>query len=277
MSQLLEALDRLVEAATVLRRERALALMVKKAERQVAVAFSRQGREFVSRLAKLKGSFSESALTEETAKTPEWEPLFTAAEMATLAAFEDPLGVLHRAALAAGARATLADFGVKTSFDLAAPEAVAFLKDRAAERVTLINETTRAEMRVLLTNAMEQGWSYDKTAKAIKDKFEGFAGRAPQKHIQSRAHLVAVQEAGEAYEAGSLQAAKRLLDLGLEMQKAWSTVGDNRVSEQCMMDEGAGWISIDDLFPSGNDRPPGHVSCRCTALYRRQSTTTKEV
>ncbi len=271
-----EALDRLLEAVTRLHRERVLAPAVKKAERQIGIAFSKQGREFLRRLAKLKRSFAESALVERTAETPEWEPLFTAAELAALRAFEDPLGVLHRAALAAGARVVMAEFGVKGSFDLEAPEAVSFLKGRAAERVKLINETTRAELKVLLANAMEQGWSYDKTARAIREKFEGFAGKRPQKHIQSRAHLVAVQESGEAYEHGTLTAGKKLADAGLVMEKSWLTTGDSRVSALCRGNQGAGWIPLEDAFPSGHDRPLGHVACRCTLLLQRQKET-KEV
>jgi hypothetical protein len=276
LSQLLEALGRLAEAATVLRRERALAPIVKKAERQIGIAFSRQGREFVGRLGKIKGAFVESALLEKTAKTPTWEKLFTAAELATLAAFEDPISMLMRAAIAAGARVAMADFAVEGSFDLAAPEAVAFLKGRAAERVTMINATTREEMRTLVTEAMDKGWGYDKTARAIREKFEGFAGKRPQAHIQSRAHMVAVTEAGEAYEEGSLQVIKGATGTGLDFEKSWLTVGDSKVSALCATNQGAGWIPVADAFPSGHDRPLGHPACRCTALYQRKRTD-KEV
>jgi hypothetical protein len=33
----------------------------------------------------------------------------------------------------------------------------------------------------------------------------------------------------------------------------------------------AGWVPIDEAFPSGNKEPPGHPRCRCTLDYRRQA------
>lgn len=270
MNELVEVLARLEETATVLRKERRLAGAVRKAERAIGAAFVRQGREFLVRFKRTARLFPDPELAEGTAEDLGWEALFTAAELATLAVFEQPLGLLHQAALLTGARVALADLRVDVSFGLENPRAVAFLEGRAAARVTMINETTRAELRVLLTRAMEDGWSYDKTARAIKEEFEGFAGRRPQQHIRSRAHLVAVQEAGEAYEEGNLAVGRELQAAGLEMEKSWLTVGDNRVSDQCLADEGAGWIPLEDPFPSGNDSPPGHVACRCTLLTRRK-------
>jgi hypothetical protein len=271
MPPLLEALDRLIEAATVLRKERLLKSAVAKAERQIALAFVRQGREFLTRLAKQKGRFAvEESLREGTAEELGWEPMFNAAELETLSMLEAPIGSVAQAALLAGARETIRDLAVEMSFELDNPRAVAFLKGRAAVRVTLINATTREQLRTMLTEAMENGWSYAKTAKAVNEKFDGFAGKLPQEHLRSRAELVAVQEAGEAYEAGTHAVGQELQAMGLEMEHAWLTVGDSRVSDQCWGDQGAGWIPLGDAFPSGNERPPGHVACRCTGLMRRR-------
>ncbi|MBN1629629.1 MAG: hypothetical protein JW990_07695 [Thermoleophilia bacterium] len=273
MSELLEVLKRLDAAAVRARKERQLASAVKTAERALAKAFAKQGREFLQGFARLEAQFpvSEAALVERTARRLDWERYFTAAELATLLLFEVPLSRLMQAALLIGARLAIADLKIDYSFALENPRAVAFLKDRAAARVTMINQATRSSLNTLLTKAMDDGWSYGKTAKAIREQFEGFAGRMPQKHIQSRAHLVAVQEAGEAYEHGNLAVGQELQAAGLQMEKSWLTVGDDRVSEQCQMDEAAGWIPLDDVFPSGNDCPPGHVACRCCALYQRKS------
>jgi len=270
LSLLSDSLDRLLEAAAILRRERRLAGIVRTAERGIARAFMAQGREFLRRLAAKRGLFGAAeALREGVGEDLDWEPLFTAAELDTLGAFETPIERATEAALLAGARVAIADLGIETSFGLKNPRAEAFLKDRAAARVTMINDATRAEMRTLLTKAMEEGWGYDKTARTLREQFDGFAGRMPQKHIQSRAHLVAVQETGEAYEEGNIAVGRELEDAGLAMEKSWLTVGDDRVSEQCLLDQGAGWIGLDEMFPSGNDRPPGHVACRCTTLIQR--------
>lgn len=265
---------RLEEAAAILRKERRLKTMVAKAERAIGKAFTRQGADFTKRLAKERAAFKaqEAKLREEVATTPDWEPLFTATEVATLALLAEPITALAQAALEAGVRVAIADLAIELDWSLENPRAVAFLKDRGAARVALINGTTRSELKTLLTQAMDRGWSYDKTAKAIREQFEGFAGRRPQKHIQSRAHLVAVTEAGEAYEHGNLSVGQELQAAGLEMQKSWLTVGDSRVSALCSGNQAAGWIALDDAFPSGHDRPLGHPACRCTALYQRKRT-----
>ena len=50
--------------------------------------------------------------------------------------------------------------------------------------------------------------------------------------------------------------------------KYWRTVGDDRVSEEiCRPNEDAGWIDIDESFPSGDHEPPGHPNCRCHLVY----------
>lgn len=72
--------------------------------------------------------------------------------------------------------------------------------------------------------------------------------------------------------AGSRQrlaAVKDMASLGLAMEKSWLTVGDNRVSDGCAENEGAGWIPLDEPFPSGDQAPLRFPGCRCTALYRR--------
>ena len=48
--------------------------------------------------------------------------------------------------------------------------------------------------------------------------------------------------------------------------KRWVTAGIN-VCEECMMNEGAGWIGIDASFPTGELRPPHHPNCRCLLEY----------
>lgn len=266
-------LKRLAEAMTVLAKERLLARHVARAERQIGKAFRAQGTDFLKRLAPHKAAFAAAeTLSEGTAEDFERKPLFTQTELATLALFEEPIGKLAEAALMVGVRSAIADLAIDMSFDLEHPRAVAFLEGRAAERVTMINSTTRESLRTLLAKSMEDGWGYDKTAKAIREQFDGFAGKKPQLHIRSRAHLVAVTEAGEAYEEGNLQVGQELADLGLEMEHSWLTVGDGRVSDGCRTNQAAGWIPLFKAFPSGHMRPLRFPGCRCTALTRRKPT-----
>lgn len=155
------------------------------------------------------------------------------------------------------------------SFDLKNPRAVAYAEKNAAAMVTRIDDETRAQIHDIVTQGTREGWSYDEIAKRITERFAEFAEGKPQQHIDSRAHLVAVTEIGNAYEEGNLIVAENLAGMGLPMEKAWQTVGDGRVSAGCRDNAAAGWIPLDQAFPSGSDRPLRFPGCRCTCLYRR--------
>ena len=279
-TDLLPILDRFLEAIARTRRERALAKATQRAESALSRAFQEQGRVFVELW---DTAAREAGLREgpppppppppppgDAALTLPWEQYFGEAELQTLQLFEGPIQALAETAIQAGARATIADLGADISFNLANPRAVAFLEQYGARQVTRINETTRDEIRRMVTRGVEQGISYDQVAKDITARFREFAVGKPQLHIESRAHLVAVQEAGEAYEHGSLTVGRQLQDAGIQMEKKWSTVKDSRVSDLCRQNEAAGWIPLGSSFQSGHDRPLGHVACRCTALYQRK-------
>jgi hypothetical protein len=151
--------------------------------------------------------------------------------------------------------------------------AVDDLARRGAERVTGIAETTRKRLRTLLTRAADEGWSYQRTAKEITALYRGFAGpplAVRPRHLRSRAEAIAVFELGDAYEHGNLLVAQDLQDAGLEMEKSWLTVGDDRVRTDHRANQGEGWIPLDQAFGSGDDRPPADPGCRCTLLMRRK-------
>lgn len=279
-TELLPILDRFLEAVARTRREKALATETAKAERAIGQAFEEQGRVF---LESWERAVRRAGLREGPPPPPPppptdpalalpWEPAFSDAEIASLQLFEEPIQDLVEAAIQSGARAAIADLGADMSFSLQNPRAVAFLEQYGARRVTMINETTRDEIRRMVTRGVEQGLSYDQVAKDITSRFREFAVGKPQLHIDSRAHLVAIQESGEAYEHGNLVVGQQLRDAGIQMEKAWSTVGDSRVSDLCRRNEAAGWIPLEQSFPSGHDRPLGHVACRCAALYQRKPT-----
>lgn len=222
--------------------------------------------------ARLQQVIVEAALR-ESGDIPDWEYHYDEAELATRQVFLDILEAQISAAVAAGMTGALLDFGVDVSFDLDNPRARAYASEAAAEAVTRINQTTREELRRLITQAVADGASYTEIAKEIREKYAGFRTPQPQKHIRDRAELVAVQELGQAYEAGSYTVGEELQRAGLEMEKAWLTVGDERVSEEiCRPNEQQGWIPFNDEFQSGHKRPLGHVACRCTLLQRRKPT-----
>jgi hypothetical protein len=263
----------------------------KKAERlvrplQLAMrkAFKQQGNLFVRKLRALKLKFSERALTQgepiqawatelnrpfnEAISENDWLAAWIETGQETLRLFSEPLDKAVAKALEVGALASMAEIGMKISWSAKNPRAKAYLDSYGAKLVAGINETTRDFLKTLLGQASEAGWSYQKTAEAISERFGEFAEGKPQEHIDSRAHLVAVTEVGNAYAEGNLQIAQELKAAGLELEKAWSTVGDDKVSEECQANEKAGWIGIGEAFPSGHQRPLRFPGCRCDLLTR---------
>lgn len=49
--------------------------------------------------------------------------------------------------------------------------------------------------------------------------------------------------------------------------KDWVTVADGAVCEDCMMNEDAGTIGLESIFPSGDSQEPAHPNCRCLVEY----------
>jgi hypothetical protein len=189
-------------------------------------------------------------------------------QMETVKLFTAPINTAVAKALEYGGIGMLAELGMKARFDLSNPRAVDYLRNYGADRVTNINETTREYLQTLIGHATAEGWSYSRTAEAIIERFEEFAIGKPQEHIDSRAHLIAVTETGEAYEEGNRIVAKDLQDAGVDMEKMWSTVGDTKVSEGCKANEADGWIGIDKAHSSGHLRPLRFPGCRCEERYR---------
>lgn len=260
---LIETLDHFLEAATAAQKERAVRAMERKLQKAMVKAFTKQGEAFLKGFAGLSGQFQE-AVTEAA-----WMRVFDAAAKATFDLFLDPIEATAAAGLTAGAEAVIGDLSLDIAFSLKNPRAVAYVQAHGAANVTGINQTTKDQLRTLMTQSVDEGWSYQRTAKAIKERYRQFAVSAPQQHIRSRAELIAITESGEAYESGSEIVVADLADAGLKMEKSWLTVGDDRVSEGCVANQAAGWIPFSEAFPSGHSRPLRFPGCRCGGLYRR--------
>lgn len=280
LAALLPALDRFLEAAAISRMDRVLVPIERKAERRIAAAFTLQGRVFLEAFTASRRYFAEAD------PPPGWEAAAAQSEVVSQANMTEALREVSEDALLAGLTdAAVAHglippgtrpFGIGAAslpphiaglFNLANPRAVAYMAQHGAALVAGINETTRAQLRTLLTEAMAKGWSYDRTAREIRAKFAGFAGKASQSYIRSRAHLVAVTESASAYVEGNMQVARSLRDVGLEMEKQWLASGG--ACPICESNASQGWIGIDDVFVEGDDAAPAHPGCRCDILTRR--------
>jgi len=228
--------------------------------------FRIQGYHFLREFSLYQSEFKESFTTDDVSR------IWGTVKLKTQTKMTDKMLKNTGAAMAAGYN-TLAKsvgWGIDLSFNLKNPRAVDYLRTNAAAKVTAINETTRKEIARIVTKGVDEGTSYATMARDIKNKFTEFSVRKPQLHIRNRAELVSVTETANAYGAGNFALVEDLQDKGLVMIKAWATVGDDRVSEECQENEDEGWIPVNDQFPSGDDHEPGHPACRCTVLYDTQ-------
>lgn len=264
---LIDALDRFLEAATVDAKARALAPIERRLERAMRGAFRLQERDFLRRFARLRGLFVEAL--REAVSEDDWLRDWQAAISATSADMAEAVDDAARAALLAGGRQAMRELTVEGSFELANPRAVAYLRDYGANLVAGIDDTTRQYIKTVVTEGVEQGWSYDKVAKAISDRFAEFRVGRPQQHIASRAHMIAVTESGNAYERGNAIVAEDLAAAGLAMEKHWLITG-GEICELCLGNEADGWIPIDQAFSGGVMQPLQHPACRCSCLHRRK-------
>ncbi|MBU0777628.1 phage head morphogenesis protein, partial [Patescibacteria group bacterium] len=228
-------------------------------------AFRAQGDAFVTQLNSLRSEWP----IQEDANFTAWERTWTNAAGETFNELYDPIVWAEQMALVAGGDALYSDLHMVGSFNLDNPLARAYIDEHGAQLVSKVNDTTKGYIRTIIGNGLDEGWSYDKVAKSLIERFSEFAIGKPQQHIDSRAHGIAVTEIGNAYERGNFIIANDLQTAGLAMEKSWLTVGDDLVSAPCMANQAQGWIPIGEQFAGGVMQPLQHPYCRCVALYRR--------
>lgn len=264
---LAEAVARLVTAAKIYQRDRALKPIERRLAADMRKAFREHRRVFLQEFERYGPH-----IFGEAAPLP-IEGVLEIAYQSTLDMFTGPIEEAAAASIAAAARHRVAEFGINYAFDLKNPRAVQAIRDRGAAAVAAIDETTRSRISEIITKGMEEGYSYQKVARQIIEEYDSFgvAVKGPR-HIRSRAELIAVNEAAEAYEAGNRIVVDEISAVGLEMEKSWSTVGDERVSDGCRSNGQTGWIPVDQPFPSGHQHAPRFPGCRCAILYRRRPT-----
>lgn len=265
------ALRDLAEAVKVNRRAIALATSTARVNKALRKMWRAQRIAIVAHLRTKRAAFdateAHGSRLRET-NVPSWEDRWGAIENATRRNLETTLDAQYPKAMGAGARHAIADCAATISFSVRHPDAVAWMAGRSADRVAAINATTRDGLRTLLAQAVDEGWSWTRTARAIEAQFAGFSGAVPQSFLRTRAELVAVTEMAEAYEHGQSVVRGDLEGLGLAVEKSWQSVNDERVSADCLGNQGQGWIPNADSFGSGASSPPEHPGCRCTSLSR---------
>ena len=260
-----EALSRVQAELQAMRRDRALEPVVDELTGVFVRHFDAEYTVLTRELRRLRRRFPlGEALSDKD--TSRYLAALAAAQSAGSRRAAARIARLLARALRIGHRQAAERLLLSVSFDVPQPRAVEWLERHAAEMVTRIDETTRKRVASIVTQAVEEGWSYTKTEAALKDLYAGFRVSLPQLHIQSRARLIAVNEAAMGYTQGELELGRWLAEGGLAVEKSWLTVMDERTCEICSGNEGEGWIPLEQSFADGSEGPPAHPACRCAML-----------
>lgn len=165
----------------------------------------------------------------------------------------------------------LGRYGV--TFDLVNDDAVAYLEGIKTLHLSnfkgSISRQTKEKIRKILIESAETGRSYSETAKLIEEQGEsGVFSRA-------RAELIAVNQVGHAFGEGNMDIVEGFIEeTGSIIQKAWATVGDDRVTPECQENQDIGWIGFNEAFPSGDEQAPraSNPRCRCVTTFQMVDT-----
>ena len=130
-------------------------------------------------------------------------------------------------------------------------EAIDWAGKRSATLVKGMNTETKRRLARTISDGIKNKRGVPGLARDIRKTFDNMS--------IYRSQLIARTETSNALGQASLD---RMKDMGIE-GKEWITAGDERVSPECMGNEGEGVIPRDQAFGSGVMAPPQHPACRC--------------
>jgi SPP1 gp7 family putative phage head morphogenesis protein len=138
--------------------------------------------------------------------------------------------------------------------DLVNERGVAYARERSAELVTMIDESTREMLRGDVETAMQEGWSTDMLARQIEDNYAFSADRA---------ETIARTETAFADVAGNMDGWRAS---GVVESKQW-ILGEGACDDcQELEDIIVGLEDSFDFVDGPIEGPPAHPNCRCDLL-----------
>jgi hypothetical protein len=148
--------------------------------------------------------------------------------------------------------------------------AVAWVKERGAELVSVDGDesliaSTRDMVRSIVADGLERNIGSDAIADEIQEATAFSADRA---------EMIANNEVATANAQGKAAGWSEAQADGLVITKSWQTSDSgNDTCEDCLANEAAGEIPLDEAFPSGADFEPEHPRCECvTAATATEAT-----
>lgn len=117
-----------------------------------------------------------------------------------------------------------------------------------------IARTTKEGIRKIIDKSVASGMSIEEIVSYL---------RSSEILSLQRAKVIADVETRNADISG---VQKIYSDSGVVEKKKWLTRRDSRVDAVCLVNEAAGAIPVDSLFPSGHMHPLAHPRCRCKII-----------
>jgi len=135
--------------------------------------------------------------------------------------------------------------------------ASAYAATHGADLVTRISESTRDDLRELISNAIDNGWSSQTLADGVEEMFA---------FSEARSLMIARTELAFSHVQGNIAGYR---ESGMVEKKRWLVAQDN-VCPRCEALDGK-TVGIDDEFHDDEededvDGPPLHPNCRCDIL-----------
>lgn len=172
--------------------------------------------------------------------------------------YQSSMASVIAAAIRRGGRSQAVDLSV--SFSIPTDRIERTADDLAGVLITGVNDTTRQAVRDLISAGIRDRQTYTQVARSLRERFEEFS--------VSRARMIAVTEIGNAYVRGQQETDRGLIAAGIEMEKA-SILSDG-ACPICIENGEAGWIPYESEFPSGDEAPLFHPTCRCALMSQRK-------
>ena len=192
----------------------------------------------------------------------------------------DPTSEALEAIAEDGAEESIASIAVEPPSGVLAdanPRVIAWAKERAAELIGkkvlpsgeiidnpdaewAIDEPTRVMLRQTITESFQSGKGIQGLAKEIENSYA---------FSHERAMLIARTETINAFNSGAFIGYQEMAKQGVDLEKKW--VDHPGACPVCIANAAAGYIGLNEPFPSGHQHPTAHPKCRCTfvAIARR--------
>lgn len=145
-------------------------------------------------------------------------------------------------------------------YDEANPSVVNY-RQHVTDLITQLNDTTKQDIKDVLTASADANLTNTAQTKAIKAILVSYE--------TSRSALVGSYESLRAFNLGSWQAMRDSAATGVKYDKLWLTAGDDKVEQECLDNAAQGWIGLSVVYNDGIQCPPAHVGCRCALDYRK--------